>query len=376
MLAVVMGALWIPGAARADVTIEYVAQACFIVESESGTRVAIDPYNGNLWLGYDFPEDLTADAVLVTHPHYDHDASYYFGSVPTFTQPGTYRVGDITITGIEGKHVDPYGAEFGQLNTLWLIEVDGVHIAHLGDNGLPRRAALAAIVQINVLMIPADGDDHILKPNEIASVRDVLQPSITIPMHYRVTELSDRPASLGPIEPWLARQTGVNRLATHTFALAPGALPTEPEIWVPRPSPTVRRWSDDLRHAWEARDDARHLMQEETWPSGRVEALDHLQTAARLAPDVSVFAFDLADTLRDAGQPHEAISVLERSLLAGAAHHDHSYTMRSRRLLAQLYLDTGNPSGAAEQYRLVLAGSAQTALLDEARAFFDAGPEH
>ncbi|MCP5111640.1 MAG: hypothetical protein GY953_12475, partial [bacterium] len=45
------------------VTLEYIAHACFVVESSTGVRIAIDPYNSNRWLGYSFPDGVAADAV-------------------------------------------------------------------------------------------------------------------------------------------------------------------------------------------------------------------------------------------------------------------------------------------------------------------------
>ena len=84
----------------ADVDVEYIAHACFVVTSSEGTRVVIDPYNSSRWLGYHFPDSVEADVVLVTHPHYDHDASYYWGdSTPVFREPGSARVGDVELLG-------------------------------------------------------------------------------------------------------------------------------------------------------------------------------------------------------------------------------------------------------------------------------------
>src|SRR5437762_6384666 len=54
-------------------TIEYIAHACFRVTSPAGKQVLIDPYASRVWLGYDFPPGVRADAVLISHPHYDHD---------------------------------------------------------------------------------------------------------------------------------------------------------------------------------------------------------------------------------------------------------------------------------------------------------------
>src|SRR5216117_207002 len=61
------------------VTIEYIAHACFRVTSPSGKQVLIDPYASRVWLGYDFPSNVHADAILISHPHYDHDGGEAMG---------------------------------------------------------------------------------------------------------------------------------------------------------------------------------------------------------------------------------------------------------------------------------------------------------
>ena len=55
--------------------------------------------------------------------------------MPVFREPGEYRVGDVRLVGVEGKHADPYGEDFAQKNTIWLVEAGDVRIVHLGDNG-------------------------------------------------------------------------------------------------------------------------------------------------------------------------------------------------------------------------------------------------
>src|SRR4051794_18814942 len=68
-----------------QVAIEYIAHACFRIHSAGGARLLIDPYASRVWLGYDFPPRLAADAVLITHPHYDHDAGVFIGRKPSWT---------------------------------------------------------------------------------------------------------------------------------------------------------------------------------------------------------------------------------------------------------------------------------------------------
>ena len=75
-------------AAPARVTIEYIAHACFIVQSSGGTRVAIAPYNGRRWPGSAFPDHPQADAVLVSHPPHSADAEWNTDMGPNVRGPG------------------------------------------------------------------------------------------------------------------------------------------------------------------------------------------------------------------------------------------------------------------------------------------------
>ena len=111
-----------------DGTIEYIAHAAFLIRSPQGTEVLIDPYASAVWLGYDFPARYDPDALLITHPHYDHDGGrfrelplWWDDSMQVIDAPGRHQVGDIAVHGIRGKHADPYGKEFGQLNTIMVM---------------------------------------------------------------------------------------------------------------------------------------------------------------------------------------------------------------------------------------------------------------
>ena len=218
-----------------QVAIEYIAHSCFRIHSASGARLLIDPYASRVWLGYDFPRRLAADAVLITHPHYDHDADVLIGHQPppwtpgvrVLRDPGAYKVSGVTISGIRGKHADPWGKEFGQTNTIWLLEVDGLRIAHLGDNGPLSEASLQELGRVDILMMPIDAKQHILKEAEIQTIRKALRPRILIPMHYRLPDLepsADTPQGLGDIAPWLAGQANVVQLESNLATFAAGSL--------------------------------------------------------------------------------------------------------------------------------------------------------
>jgi L-ascorbate metabolism protein UlaG (beta-lactamase superfamily) len=260
------------------VTIEYIAHACFRVTSPAGKQILLDPYASRVWLGYDFPPNVRADAVLISHPHYDHDGGeaikrpvLWTANTLVLRGPGTNRIGDVTVIGLAGKHADPWGKEFGQSNTIWLLEIGGtsseslqssgmdsgtpgtrpsnedrargIRIVHLGDNGPLRDDAIRQLGRVDVLMIPIDSQFHILKADEIAAIRKQVSPSILIPMHYRHDDLESvpgKPEALGGIEGWAKGQPDVRPLDTHTNAFSVGTLPRKPEVIIFKHSPLVK----------------------------------------------------------------------------------------------------------------------------------------
>lgn len=233
------------------IEIEYIAHASFLMRAGDGTELLIDPFASQDWLGYDWPDGIDPDAVLVTHPHYDHDAGRFrempFPWAPemlVIDAPGTHTIGDFTVTGIAGKHADPYGMEFGQLNTIMVVEVAGLRIVHLGDNGPLTDEMVEGLGRVDVLMMPADADYHILSEEETQAVLDVLQPRIVIPMHYRIPDLEadeDSPSGLGDLAPWLAGRAGVEGVGGHMTMLRAGELPADRTILVFEHAPYVTR---------------------------------------------------------------------------------------------------------------------------------------
>lgn len=218
--------------------VEYVAHACFRLHAEDGTSLMIDPFASRVWLGYDFPLPmLDTENVLISHPHYDHDFGEFIGNpVPWLStqtvlrEPGTTEFGPFRVTGVEGKHADPWGTEFGQKNTIWVIEVAGLRIAHLGDNGPLSAEAAAEIGQVDVLMAPIDGNEHILKYAEIENISETLRPAWVIPMHYRLADLeasANSPEDLGEVAPWLEMQERVERVGSSRHSLSIATLPAE-----------------------------------------------------------------------------------------------------------------------------------------------------
>lgn len=256
LLSVILGGAAAPVRAQAatrenrSATIEYIAHVCFRITSPASKQVLIDPYASRVWLGYDFPTNLHADVVLISHPHYDHDGGEAMRRpVPwppesfVLRQPGTHEFGDLRVVGYAGKHADPWGKEIGQSNTVWLIEVADLRMVHLGDNGPLADAMTRELGRVDVLMMPIDSQFHILKADQIAEMRRKLFPSILIPMHYRHAGLEvnpDKPEQLGGIEDWAQGQANVRYLPSNRQTLAFSELPRKPEIVIFKHSPLVK----------------------------------------------------------------------------------------------------------------------------------------
>lgn len=216
-----------------ELKIEYISHASFVITTDS-TSILIDPFKSKHWIGYDFPENITADATFITHPHYDHDGGRFLGEKPywetktkIYETSGDFKVAPFSIKGTKGKHCDPYGKEFGQKNTIYSFELDGMRLVHLGDNGPLTEANYKTLGTIDILMIPIDSQYHILKQQEIEEIIKRLQPKLIIPMHYRIPHLEaeNKPKDLGGIEPYLSKQAHVIRSKTNTYTITKNKLP-------------------------------------------------------------------------------------------------------------------------------------------------------
>jgi len=245
LLILVAGSLPCRGVGAADenaVTIHYIAHASFVLTGPGGTRLLLDPYADRVWLGYDFPANIQADAVFSTHPHYDHDGGLFIGRtpewkgrMPLYSEPGVVRLGGFVVHGFKGRHAPPYGKEFGYKNTVFVFQAAGLTLVHIGDNEALKAGLAEKIGHADILMLPIDGNAHLLSFAAIDAYANAIQPRILIPMHYRIGDLEpdpEKPKGLGGIDPWLATQRHVIHLSGNTATLRKQTLPAERQIWV------------------------------------------------------------------------------------------------------------------------------------------------
>ena len=163
--------------------IQYLGHSSFKLTESTGTSVVTDPYDDSV--GYTMPE-VTADAVTVSHHHYDHDAVAKVKGNPVILDKETgYVLKDsVEISSIKSFHDDCRGKKRGE-NIIFKFRMDGLDVCHLGDLGEDCSSDLIEmILPVNVLLIPV-GVTYTIDAAMAKEYVDRIMPDIVIPMHYR-----------------------------------------------------------------------------------------------------------------------------------------------------------------------------------------------
>jgi len=167
-----------------------------------GASVVTDPFDPKM-VGLKY-SGVEADIVTVSHEHADHNHLESVGGVKNIVRgPGEYEIMGVSILGFASAHDDKGGALRGK-NTIYIFEIDGVRIAHLGDLGHKLSEGLVEnIGHIDILMVPVGGE-FTIGPDEATSVVQEIEPTIVIPMHYKLAGISESSfGKLAPVEEFL-----------------------------------------------------------------------------------------------------------------------------------------------------------------------------
>ena len=228
----VLGALALLLAARAHAAppagkLTWYGQSCFLLETAAGTRIVMDPIPKGI--GYELPQGMKADVVTISHEHFDHNNVGFVTGKPrvirglTADKKGWARVDekfkDVSIRSVGVYHDAERGAARG-LDTVFIFEVGGVRIAHLGDLGhVLNDEQLAAIGAVDVLLVPVGGKFTIDAAKATRVIEQLRPRLMVIPMHYRTDAVTIK--ELEPIGLFLEGKTNVRRETTPTIALSP-----------------------------------------------------------------------------------------------------------------------------------------------------------
>jgi len=216
----------------AKTTVTWFGQAFITVEANDGKRVAVDPFDQS-FLKYPLPKGLTANLLLVTHEHKDHNNVALIGGNPFIIRSekgvGMFTQKGITVVGTATYHDEKQGKDRGK-NTIYTFTVDGIKFCHLGDLGhtlSPEQAK--SIGAVDVLFIPVGGF-FTLDPSKVDQVIKALSPKIVVPMHFKTGYTPNLPIQ-GP-EVFLKNEKNVKNLGSASFELTKDSLPKDREVWM------------------------------------------------------------------------------------------------------------------------------------------------
>ena len=173
--------------------ITYHGHSEFYLEGADGFRLLTDPYDAHV--GYPMGE-YPCDAVTVSHGHGDHNyTKKALGAPAIIDSEGVwYPAPEKKITAVPSVHDDVGGAKRGK-NLIMKIEMEGLSLVHLGDQGAPlTEAQIAALGRVDLLMVPVGGF-YTVDAKTAFGIVQALRPRVVIPMHYKTAVNADWPIS-------------------------------------------------------------------------------------------------------------------------------------------------------------------------------------
>ncbi len=204
--------------------IRWIGHASFQIELKDGLRIRTDPYDASIGLPI---SKLAADIVTVSHEHFDHNATHLVAGNPSVLRGDVDEtIGSARFRSITTFHDDAKGAKRG-LNTVFIIDAEGITVVHLGDLGHElQKQQLAELDSADVLMIPVGGT-YTLDARTATKVAEAITARATIPMHYKTPALT---IPLSPVEPFLRGKRDIRTLDELIVTCETPA--THPEIVV------------------------------------------------------------------------------------------------------------------------------------------------
>jgi len=206
--------------------IYWAGQSCFQISvstsKDHSADIVIDPFDETT--GLKLPH-LSADILLITHDHDDHNNIKGIKGTPFVIQgPGEYEVKEVFVQGIPAFHDDKAGKEKGQ-NTIYMIDAEEIRFCHLGDLGqkLLTDEQLEKIDRVDVLMIPVGGD-YTIDSSAAQKIISQIEPKIVIPMHYGLPGLKMK---LDEVSKFLKTMGKNSVVAQEKFVVKLTTLPKE-----------------------------------------------------------------------------------------------------------------------------------------------------
>lgn len=207
--------------------ISYLGHSSFRLKGKNADLIT-DPFDDSS-LGFKFPK-MSAQIVTVSHSHPDHNAvGLVTGNPFIIDGPGEYEIKEISVFGLPSFHDAKNGAERGT-NTIYLVEMEGLRLCHLGDlGGTLSDKQIGEIAGVDVLMIPVGGV-FTIGPKEATELIARIEPAVILPMHFRTSEMVKEMSKLASPDDFL-RQFGVgNPTPLPKLTISKDKIPEERQV--------------------------------------------------------------------------------------------------------------------------------------------------
>jgi len=229
-----------PSSKDAAITLTWFGQSTFVLKMSTGLNALLDP--AGLGTGYDIPEQSGIDLVTVSHEHSDHNAVSLAAGSPIVLRGlagNDWAKIDQTIKGVRVRTVGVYhdatsGSQRGK-NAIFIFDVDGLRLAHLGDLGHTLSLEqIKDVGPVDVILIPVGGY-YTIDGKVAAEVVNQLNPKIVIPMHFKTADLSPSLAGvLAPVDDFIKAMGSTVTVSEvgQTITLERSKLPANRTIMV------------------------------------------------------------------------------------------------------------------------------------------------
>lgn len=218
--------------------VRWFGQSFFQVVTPSGKRIVFDPH---MIPQYGRPTTITADVILMSHEHNDHnqveavdkgkDVKQFKGVKAD--KPGKppewvkidEKFKDMRVRTIGTYHDNEGGMKRGK-NSIMIVEVDGLTLCHLGDLGEDLtdnedklKAMLKLIGKVDVLFVPVGGI-YTINGEEAKKLTKAINPRLyAVPMHF---DPPNGPGDLQPVDEYLDEVKNVKKLTdTNLLTINP-----------------------------------------------------------------------------------------------------------------------------------------------------------
>ena len=148
--------------------------------------IITDPFTD---IGYPMPENETADIVLSSHDHFDHNNIQLIkGNPQVVNTEGNFEIKGVKIETFPVWHDETNGSERGN-NLLMKFTISEKTFLHCGDLGhICTTDVISKLGKIDVLFIPVGGF-YTIDAKTAKEIVEMINPVIVFPMHYKTPVL-------------------------------------------------------------------------------------------------------------------------------------------------------------------------------------------